>query len=101
MAVTVWLVRQTQFNGGRLGAVRLESDLAADLIKKGDALAFDKNLRRALYDLRQAERAEPEPPAEGEAEPKRKAGRPPKAKAKADPEPAEPAADPETTNQGE
>lgn len=70
MAVNVWLVRHTRLNGGRLGAVAVSPDLAADLIKKGDALPFDRNLRRALA----AHKAGADPA------PKRR-GRPPKSAA--------------------
>lgn len=91
MAVTVWLVRQTALNGGRLGAVRVADDVASDLVKKGDALPFDRNLRAALRALKAGPGAEPAPDPDTPP-PKRKPGRPPKAKeadqlALADPEP--------------
>lgn len=87
MAATVWLVRRTEFRGGRLGAVRVDDSTAADLIKKGDALPFDASLRGNLAALKAGERS-----AEADApEPKRR-GRPPKAQAEApepEPEPAQ------------
>ena len=80
MAVIVWLVRNSdqKLNRGRLGLVRVESELGARLIKKGDALLLSKDLRRQL-----AERAEAGDAPAAEAvepnDPPRKRGRPRKA----------------------
>jgi hypothetical protein len=93
MAVTVWLTRRTQFNGGRLGGAKIEDRTAAELIKKGDALPFDKELRRNLAAWN---KAEAEAQADnGDGEPKRR-GRPPKTAPEPTPEPApKPAPEPE------
>jgi hypothetical protein len=100
MAVTVWFVRETELNPGRLGPVEVEDDLAGKLIKKGDALALGEDLYHRHHEWQEAEEsrirkaaeaAEPEVepvevgadkeggPDDPEAPPKRR-GRPPKAR---------------------
>lgn len=80
MATVVWLVRRTKFNGGRLGGVRVADDVAADLVRKGDALPFDSSLRRTLAERARAPAAEPAPADDtpADAAPARRRGRPPK-----------------------
>lgn len=74
MAVVIWLVRKTEFRGGKLGVMRASDELAADLINKGDALPFDSKLRQALADLKAGKK----PAAKNTGAPGKRRGRPPK-----------------------
>lgn len=73
MAVIVWLVRRTELNKGRLGAVRVSESIGKDLIRKGEAVPYDRNLRAAI-----AEHARAEGKGPGTGDPAKKRGRPAK-----------------------
>lgn len=92
MAVAIWMLRRTEYFGGRVGAIRADPELADVLVKRGDAQLIERGTK-----LQKIDKSPFAPPQSGDEKltGKKKGA---KAKPAPDPEPdpaPEPAPDPE------
>lgn len=56
MAVAIWMIRRTEYFGGRVGAIRADPELAELLVKRGDAQLITRGVK-----LQKLDRSTPAP----------------------------------------
>lgn len=60
MAVALWIIRRTEYFGGRVGAVKADPEIADVLVKRGDAQLVERGVK-----LQKLDRGAPAPKANG------------------------------------
>lgn len=66
MAVAIWMIRRTEYFGGRVGAVRADPELADVLVKRGDAQLIQRGVKLQKIDRSAPAPQSPEPQPDDE-----------------------------------